>query len=197
LAVLWAIGCLLLNGYDVFQDSISFIDLPYLIFGLILAVSGVVLLVWVNLSLFKSQGRDNTARIVLVLLLGVWFWFYFNLGPTLRWIALQHPDYEGEILHLQQLTRSKQDDYCKKNRCTIDSSDGIWRVCFTEKGGMLGNSIGIVYDPSGKIATAAQKAKDGSPLDTPQTHWVRELFHGYVQDATPLGGPWFRCDFGD
>jgi len=167
-AIIWAIGCLWLNGYGPFQDTSSLVDSLCFISGLILIVSGVALLIWGNIALFKSHGRDNTARIVLALLLGVWLWFHFDMGTSFRWTFFQRPGYEHKILQLQRLTPAQQDDYCKIDKCKVDTSHGVWRVYFVEyPGDMLGNDVGIVYDPSGKILQVNQKHKDGVASNDP------------------------------
>jgi hypothetical protein len=168
--------------------------------GAVYAVLGLMLL----LSFLRLPPRTALAyttltlvgAIVLVLAqprLGNW-----GEPPYLAWRTAYHwPRYEAVVAEVLQGTLSTDPHARWTERRGVDfmvDSGPPVRVAFLQPGGLLDNWEGIVYDPTGRVATAVGW-REGSPGEFTAAADVKKLFGGDLVRCVPIEHAYFRCWF--
>ncbi|HEY2377944.1 MAG TPA: hypothetical protein VGH98_18365 [Gemmatimonadaceae bacterium] len=165
------------------------------------ALAGVALLVVAALRA-RAGARDARAAIALILLAGIGLWFG---EARIAWIgdewvfklhfARMRAEYERIVAEVQ---RQPAGDTTSEGalhgvRYQIDRGPPM-RVAFLQPGGMLDNWEGVVYDPTGAVASATgwQQGVAGRFSAPPN---VRVLFGGDLVGCERIENAFYRCWF--
>jgi hypothetical protein len=200
----WATCAFLYSAYEeeIGEALWLMAALPFL--ALLVAAAGFIL--WSLFALFRDRLRSLPAYMTLAVIAVTMICFQQELPAKIRWkfdLTPQQrriaslPKYQRHIDALNRLPKYRTREYCRKNDCSIDDSirDGVLRVSFIERAGILDNYTAIVYDPSGFVMRANELKSDLSTTGDYQLFRVKRLFGGDLFWAEPLGENWYRCGF--